>query len=103
MWTTCSLSGREQKRACSVDADCPLMDDRLNDMLLSKSRELNIDMSKGLQHFMKSIRNTLSPDVAWTATRAKASEGISKTEAGGKASVGTLRSADAKSVHFEPL
>jgi hypothetical protein len=95
MWTTCSLSGREQKRACNVDADCPLMDDRLNDMLLSRSRELNIDMSKGLQHFMKSIRNTLSPDVAWTATRAKALEGFSRTEAGVKSSVGTLLSTDA--------
>ena len=94
MWTTCSLSGREQKRACSVDADCPLMDDRLNDMLLSKTRELNIDMSKGLQHFIKSIQNTLSPDVAWTATRAKALEGFSKTEAGVKSSVGTLLSTD---------
>lgn len=72
------------------------MDDRLNDMLLSKSRELNIDMSKGLQHFIKSIQNTLSPDVTWTATRAKALEGFSKTEAGVKSSVGTLLSTDPK-------
>ena len=70
------------------------MDDRLNDMLLSKSRELNIDMSKGLQHFIKSMQNTLSPDVAWTASRAKALEGFSKTEAGVKSSVGTLLSTD---------
>ena len=93
-WTTCSLSGREQKRACSVDADCPLVDSRLEGMLLTKSRELNIDMSKGLQHFVKSIRNTINPDVAWTATSVNALEGFSKTEAGVKSSVRTLLNTD---------
>ena len=93
-WTTCSIPSREQKRACSADHDCPIMDARLNDMLLTKTRELNIDMSKGLHHFIKSLRNTLSPDLEWTSARAKALEGFSKTEAGVKSSIGTLLSTD---------
>lgn len=93
-WTTCTLSTREQKRACSVDSDCPIMDNKLNEMLLAKSRELNLDMSKGLSQFIKSLKNTLSPDLEWTSTRAKALEGFSKTEAGVKSSIGTLLSTD---------
>ena len=51
-------------------------------------------MSKGLSHFMRSLQNTLSPNLEWTPTRAKALEGFSKTEAGVKSSVGTLLSTD---------
>lgn len=70
------------------------MDAKLNDMLLAKTRELNLDMSKGLMSFMKTLKNTLNSDLTWTPTRAKALEGFSKTEAGVKTSISTLLSTD---------
>lgn len=70
------------------------MDSMLNEMLLAKTRELNLDMSKGLSHYIKSLQNTLSPELEWTSTRAKALEDFSRTEAGVKSSIGTLLSTD---------
>lgn len=93
-WKTCSLSTREQKRACSVDSDCPIMDSKLNEMLLAKTRELNIDMSRGLSRFVKTLQNTLSPDLEWTPTRVHALEDVSKTTSGVKSSIGTLLNTD---------
>ena len=94
-WTTCNMRSHEQKRACSVDSDCPIADSKLNEMLLAKTRELNIDMSKGLKHFVQALQTTLSSDLEWTPARAKALEGSSRTEAGVKSSVKTLLDTDA--------
>lgn len=91
---SCSIASREQKRACSIDSDCPIMDDRLNDMLLAKTRELNIDMSRGLSNFMKALRDTLSQDLKWTDTNAQALERDSRTESGVKSSIGILLDTD---------
>jgi hypothetical protein len=89
------MRGSEQRRACSVDSDCPLADSKLNEMLLARTRELNIDMSKGLKHFVRALQTTLSSDLEWTPERATALEGFSRTKAGVKSSVKTLLDTDA--------
>ena len=91
-WNVCSLRGGRHYRACNADADCPLTDTQLNEILLTRVRELNIDMSHGFSKFMKSLKNTM--DVDWTQSRAKALEGFSTNEAGVKSSLKTMFQTD---------
>ena len=61
---------------------------------MTKVRDLNLDMSKGLDAFMSTLKSTLNDDIEWTPIRARALEGFSKTPAGVKTSVSTLVDTD---------
>jgi hypothetical protein len=91
-WSVCNVKGSRHYRACNTDMDCLMTDTQINELLLTKVRELNIDMSHGFSKFMKSLKNTM--DVDWTPSRAKALEGFSATEAGVKSSLKTMFQTD---------
>lgn len=91
-WNVCNVKGSRHYRACNTDTDCPLTDAQLNDLLLTRVRELNIDMSHGFSKFMQSLKNTM--DVDWTQSRAKALEGFSTNQAGVKSSLRTMLQTD---------
>ena len=49
---------------------------------MTKVRDLNLDMSKGLDAFMTTAKTTLNDDIEWTPTRARALEGFPRLPPG---------------------
>ena len=89
-WHRCQIRSEQHQLACAVDEQCPLGDAKYRELLWSKSRELGIEMTQGLQEFMMSMKTRISDDLEWIPTNIEALEDMSQTEAGVKSALMTL-------------
>lgn len=93
-WHRCQASAQRTPRACATDDQCPLTKDQEWNLLWTTARDLGVDLTKGLEGFVDSMKRKVRDDLEWTPERVSGLDAPRMSEARLKSSLRILLDTD---------